>query len=87
MPDVPGLSAVWRPAGLPDGLARTALSIVENPEKVVGFSPEDLSRLCRVGGAGIVRLCRMAGWRPFCDGADAAKQRWDQGAPFWNGLD
>lgn len=52
---------------LPNALARTALYIVENPEKVVRFSLKDLSRLCRAGEASIVRLCQMSGFNGFSD--------------------
>ncbi len=51
--------------GLPNVLARTALYIVENPEKVVRFSLKELSGLCRAGEASIVRLCQMSGFDGF----------------------
>lgn len=52
---------------LPNVLARTALYIVENPEKVVRFSLKELSGLCRAGEASIVRLCQMSGFDGFSD--------------------
>lgn len=52
---------------LPNVLARTALYIVENPEKVVRFSLKELSRLCRAGEASIIRLCQMSGFNGFSD--------------------
>lgn len=67
---------------LPDALARTALSIVESPEEIVRFSLKNLGWLCRAGEAGIVRLCRMYGWRLFREGADVVNEKWDQTAPF-----
>ena len=53
--------------GLPNVLARTALYIVENPEKVVRFSLKEISRLCRAGEASVVRLCQMSGFNGFSD--------------------
>lgn len=57
----PLLSLETQLATMPDALARAAVYILENPEKVVGFSLKELSLQCSVGEASIMRLCKIAG--------------------------
>jgi DNA-binding MurR/RpiR family transcriptional regulator len=57
-------------AAVPDlstAAAQAALYIVENAEKVVGYSLKDLSGFSRTGEATIVRLCQTAGFSGFSD--------------------
>lgn len=52
---------------LPPALARAAIYVVENPEKVVRYSLKELSELCQSGEASIVRLCQAAGSEGFSE--------------------
>jgi DNA-binding MurR/RpiR family transcriptional regulator len=52
---------------LPGAAARAALYIVENADKVIGYSLKDLSGFSRTGEASIVRLCQTAGFTGFSD--------------------
>ena len=52
---------------LPPALARAAIYVVENPEKVIRYSLKELSELCQSGEASIVRLCQAAGSEGFSE--------------------
>lgn len=52
---------------LPTALARAAVYIVENPEKVVRYSLKELSKFTKTGEASIVRLCHIAGFEGFSE--------------------
>ena len=52
---------------LPPALARAAIYVVENPEKVVRYALKELSELCQSGEASIVRLCQAAGSEGFSE--------------------
>ena len=56
-----------RMADLPDALARIALYIVENPEKVLYASVADLSRHAQSGQASVIRLCHDLGFAGYSE--------------------